>query len=175
MKLKTKKVQHDTCFTHETIKQLFEYCGENNVLFCNVMQYDFMTRHVKIKYTDMVKSEQEKLFSKRILDYMCVPNPDEVSEIWCAMYNFEIGIQMNGLGGCKYKTLKQLIIESRDVMNNYYIVKYGKESGHCYGTVAGLGRNKNTWDANHSKRTAMKYAKQLNKKSIVFIYKVETL
>ena len=57
----------------------------------------------------------------------------------------------------------------------YYIVKYGKESDHCYGTVAGLGRNKNTWDANHSKRTAIKYAKQLNNESLGFTYKVETL
>lgn len=63
-------------------------------------------------------------------------------------------------------------------MNNYYVAMYLKETGKFLGTVAGLGRNRNTWDANHSKRTANKYARLLNRDNSLnnrYIYKVEPL
>lgn len=60
-------------------------------------------------------------------------------------------------------------------MRDYFVVMYRKDTGKIVGTVAGLGRNKNTWDSHHSRRTATKYARQLNAENPLYTYKVETL
>lgn len=59
--------------------------------------------------------------------------------------------------------------------NDHFVVMYRKDTGKIIGTVAGLGRNKNTLDSHHSKRTATKYAKLLNTENPLYTYKVETL
>lgn len=45
---------------------------------------------------------------------------------------------------------------------SYQVIKRYADSGAFIAVVAGLGRNKNTWDATHSKATAKRHAKTLN-------------
>ena len=56
----------------------------------------------------------------------------------------------------------------------YYVVQYN--NGQFDSVISGLGRNKGKWEAMHTKRTADKYAKQLNKENNTegVVYKVET-
>ena len=56
----------------------------------------------------------------------------------------------------------------------YYIVQY--INNKFAGVISGLGRNKGSWEAMHTKRTADKYAKRLNEEDVeeCVIYKVET-
>jgi hypothetical protein len=42
-----------------------------------------------------------------------------------------------------------------------YVVVKRTLSGRRVGTVAGLGRNAGTWDADHTRRTAQRHAQQL--------------
>lgn len=58
--------------------------------------------------------------------------------------------------------------------NSFYVVQYVKDQ--FAGVISGLGRNKGKWDAMHTKRTAAKYAKQLNQENTIegVVYKVET-
>ena len=58
--------------------------------------------------------------------------------------------------------------------NTFYVVQY--VNGQFVGVISGLGRNKGKWEASHSRHTANKYAKQLNKENTAecVIYKVET-
>lgn len=60
---------------------------------------------------------------------------------------------------------------------SFFIREYRKEtSGLVFNaTLAGLGKNSGTWDCNHSRPTAYKYAKELREKYPQMIYKVETL
>ena len=57
---------------------------------------------------------------------------------------------------------------------DYYIVKYVNDQ--FAGVISGLGRNKGKWEAMHTKRTANKYARQLNQENTIagISYKVET-
>ena len=56
----------------------------------------------------------------------------------------------------------------------YYVVRYVNDQFD--GVISGLGRNKGKWEAMHTKRTANKYTKQLNKENNTegVVYKVET-
>ena len=58
--------------------------------------------------------------------------------------------------------------------NHFYVVQY--VNGQFISVISGLGRNKGRWEASHSRRTANKYAKQLNKENTAecVIYKVAT-
>lgn len=56
--------------------------------------------------------------------------------------------------------------------NPFYVVQYTLDNKFVT-TISGLGRNKNTLDSSHSKRTAQKYARLLQKKDRKHIYKVE--
>lgn len=58
--------------------------------------------------------------------------------------------------------------------NSFYVVQYVNDQ--FAGVIAGLGRNKGKWDAMHTKRTASKYARQLNQENTIegVVYKVET-
>ena len=47
--------------------------------------------------------------------------------------------------------------------NHFYVVQY--VNGQFISVISGLGRNKGRWEASHSRRTANKYAKQLNKEN----------
>lgn len=44
-------------------------------------------------------------------------------------------------------------------VKNWHVVKY--QNGKFVGIVSGLGINKNTWDSDHTKRTAKKWAEKL--------------
>jgi hypothetical protein len=44
-------------------------------------------------------------------------------------------------------------------MKNWHVVEYN--NGKFVAIVSGLGRNKGTWDSNHTKRTAKKWAEKL--------------
>lgn len=57
-------------------------------------------------------------------------------------------------------------------MKDYEVVKYTLD-GKRISSISGLGRNKGTWDSNHSKRTAQKYRKDIQKEDSKHIYKVE--
>lgn len=61
---------------------------------------------------------------------------------------------------------------SNERTDMYHVGQYTKE-GKRLATVSGLGRNRNTWDANHSKRTAKHYAKGLNASDTAHVYKAE--
>lgn len=57
---------------------------------------------------------------------------------------------------------------------SYQVIKRYADSGALIAVVAGLGRNKNTWDAAHSKVTANRHAKILNSSAPAgVIYTVE--
>ena len=61
-------------------------------------------------------------------------------------------------------------------MKNYQVVQY--KNAEFYGIVSGLGRNLNTWDSTHTKRTAQRYAKVLReayKNDVGVTFKVETV
>ena len=49
-----------------------------------------------------------------------------------------------------------------------------RDNGRFVAIVAGLGRNKFSWDATHSERTAKKYAKELNARNDGYQYCVES-
>lgn len=60
-------------------------------------------------------------------------------------------------------------------MESYQVVKRCADSGAFVAVVAGLGRNKGTWDATHSKATAKRHAKVLNSTALVgIVYTVES-
>lgn len=52
-------------------------------------------------------------------------------------------------------------LEHRVVEHDHYVAEY--VHGVRSATLSGLGRNKGTQDATHSKRTAQKYAREMNK------------
>jgi hypothetical protein len=57
-------------------------------------------------------------------------------------------------------------------MDSYYVVQYDLD-GKFGAVISGMGRNKGTWDASHSKRTAQRHARRLRAKDKEHIYKVE--
>lgn len=56
----------------------------------------------------------------------------------------------------------------------YCVVQY--INNKFVAVISGLGRNKGKWEAMHTRRTANKYAKQLNQENTTegVVYKVET-
>lgn len=56
----------------------------------------------------------------------------------------------------------------------YYVVRYVNDQFD--GVISGLGRNRGKWEAMHTRRTANKYARQLNQENTIagISYKVET-
>jgi len=58
--------------------------------------------------------------------------------------------------------------------NEFQVVQY-TYNGLFVGVIAGLGRNKGTWDSTHSEETARMYARQLGDANHAFVYKVEPL
>ena len=56
---------------------------------------------------------------------------------------------------------------------DYVVVKYS-QGNEFISIVAGMGRNKNTWDTNHGRRTAQRHAKALRAEDPQHIYRVET-
>lgn len=55
---------------------------------------------------------------------------------------------------------------------SYYVVRYlNNETA----VMAGLGRNRGTWDTAHTRRTAQRHARALRLQDPGSIYKVETL
>jgi hypothetical protein len=50
-------------------------------------------------------------------------------------------------------------------MNEYTVGEYKLVNGeyNFVSTLAGLGRNKGTWDVSHSKRTAQRLVRELNR------------
>lgn len=56
---------------------------------------------------------------------------------------------------------------------SYYVVRYVNDVPES--VMAGLGRNRRTWDTNHSRRTAQRHARQLRTEQPEFTFKVETL
>lgn len=53
-------------------------------------------------------------------------------------------------------------VQEGAVVKNYNVVKRDSYTNEFIGVVAGLGRNRGTWDSEHTKRTAKEYAKRLN-------------
>lgn len=57
---------------------------------------------------------------------------------------------------------------------DYSVVRYTKCGlGNFVATMSGMGRNKGTWDHSHSKRTAQRHAKRLEKEDTTHLYRVE--
>ena len=55
----------------------------------------------------------------------------------------------------------------------YYVVRY--QHGQFDSVMAGLGRNRRTWDTAHSRRTAQRHATSLRKEQPGFSFAVESL
>lgn len=60
-------------------------------------------------------------------------------------------------------------------MNNetHSVGKFTKRDGIRVCTMSGMGRNKGTWDHNHSKRTAQKHAAKCRKDDPTHDYRAE--
>lgn len=56
----------------------------------------------------------------------------------------------------------------------YQIIEYSK-SGDFVAIISGCGKHRGTWESLHSKRTATKYAKQLQAENSEKVYKVVQL
>lgn len=59
-------------------------------------------------------------------------------------------------------------------MSRFHIVRYDLQ-GEFLGIMAGCGKNKNTWDSDHSRSAAHRHAADLRQKQPGFVYKVETV
>ena len=57
-------------------------------------------------------------------------------------------------------------------MKNYCIVEY-TSTGEFKGVIAGMGKNKGTWDACHSRSSAYRIRKQLMQEYKDAVFKVE--
>lgn len=69
--------------------------------------------------------------------------------------------------------MANLIVRKNVLMDQeYHVAKYAL-NGEYIGAVAGMGRNKNTWDTAHSKRTAQRYAAILRKEQPSFKFCAE--
>lgn len=68
-----------------------------------------------------------------------------------------------------------LVRKNQVVSQDYYVCEYTPK-GEFRGTVAGLGRNKGTWDTSlRSRRTAQRHAATLRAKYPESRFSVETL
>ena len=54
-------------------------------------------------------------------------------------------------------------------MKIYEVNRY--KDGRFVGTMAGLGRNKGTWDSSHSKSAAYRHARELNQERDGYTYR----
>ena len=56
-------------------------------------------------------------------------------------------------------------------MKLYEVNRY--KDGRFVGAMAGLGRNKGTWDSSHSRSAACHYARQLNRERDGYTYRAQ--
>jgi hypothetical protein len=56
-------------------------------------------------------------------------------------------------------------------MKRYQVIRY--EEGRIVGVMAGLGRNRGTWDSSHSKSAAYRHARQLNQARDGYTYRTQ--
>lgn len=66
-----------------------------------------------------------------------------------------------------------LIVRKNILFNQTYAVCKYSTNGAFIGIVSGMGRNRGTWDSQHSKRTAQRYAALLRKEDKGHMFKVE--
>ena len=67
-----------------------------------------------------------------------------------------------------------LIVRKNQLHTQTYCVEQYDKTGAFVGVVSGLGRNRGTWDSEHSKRTAQRYAALLRKEKPGYRFTVST-
>jgi len=99
---------------YEQFKQIEEEFGEEMAVLCVcALSVQLST---KVTNDDLLKRGQfTKKITKKITDVLWEHSTQvpEVLKVIDAIYDFEIRKQMNGLGGCVQKSLKEIIQEKR--------------------------------------------------------------